>query len=677
MPDGSDPSPDGVLHQRRRQACERCFARKQKCDRLLPACTACSSLKIECKARKWAFLDASTSDALVVNASISEYVKNLEQQLSQSPISESSCSSPDKRRRLDSLGRPSPVSADVESSPLDRDHPNGRGRAGISQSRTEVIARDTMGDISFLSRSAMAESRVRNDAFPRNLGLDSMLAAATSLRGGDPSISRADNSAIYKQRQLAHDHPALVDRDASYQYLDIFLQRVAVKHMHLADEEVKMDYDTVMSSELLCKAEIPRHLALPYFNTCLYIALGMLNSDDAADLSSLVIGLHTMAIRQITTILDVDGPLAMIRCMLTLAVLSLTCNTGGSTWHIVGLIMNQCISLGLHKELEVDDGISCQDQQERRNIFWSSYVLDRCLATAFGRPFSIPDEDITIKVSADSTPVSSAAAESDRPNTAAPFKLYLVQYARLISGMRSHGFKTALYHYRNLSFWREAPASVASFMTTSRASLTAHIDALTCSALILLIRPDSHVLEEAQSLTAVHQSPPRSSIASAHTERAYDDLENDTMLCCKSLIDRGYNHFEDSGKLADSSFLYAYELFSACVAYSFLSRRRAQSALAAAGSRSIDLIVPSSTTSPLSAPFLTSGPGDGDDVGVITQKCYALITILSLQYSSLRPLQRALMTMSARTSGSKIVMPTKELAHILPRHIMLLAQSCL
>lgn len=223
----------------------------------------------------------------------------------------------------------------------------------------------------------MAESRVRNDAFPRNLGLDSMLAAATSLRGSDLSMSTANNTAIYKQRRLPRDHQNSMDRGSSHQYLEIFIQRVAVKHMHLVDEEARRDYDTVMSSGLFGKTEIPRHLALPYFNTCLFIALGMLNCDDTAGVSSVVIGLHTEAISHIATILELDGPLAVVHCMLTLAVFSMSCNSGGSTWHIVGLIMNQCISLGLHKELEVEEGISYQDQQKRRNIFWSAYVIDR------------------------------------------------------------------------------------------------------------------------------------------------------------------------------------------------------------------------------------------------------------------------------------------------------------
>lgn len=48
------PAPVASDPPRRRQACERCWKRKQKCDRLLPACTSCAELHVECEARKWA-----------------------------------------------------------------------------------------------------------------------------------------------------------------------------------------------------------------------------------------------------------------------------------------------------------------------------------------------------------------------------------------------------------------------------------------------------------------------------------------------------------------------------------------------------------------------------------------------------------------------------------------------
>ncbi|KXJ88335.1 hypothetical protein Micbo1qcDRAFT_167004, partial [Microdochium bolleyi] len=125
-----------------------------------------------------------------------------------------------------------------------------------------------------------------------------------------------------------------------------------------------------MSSDALRQGEVPPNLAFTYFNTCLAIALGILSCNDADGLSGFVSTLHDAATSQLSVILKVDGSLAMVHCMLTLALFSMITNSGGSTWHIVGLIMNQCISLGLHKEPEADEDMSCQEQQRRRNLFW-------------------------------------------------------------------------------------------------------------------------------------------------------------------------------------------------------------------------------------------------------------------------------------------------------------------
>lgn len=60
--------------RRRRQACERCWKRKQKCDRLYPVCTACTGLDVECRERLFS-IDSSTAEELgVTHASVVRYV---------------------------------------------------------------------------------------------------------------------------------------------------------------------------------------------------------------------------------------------------------------------------------------------------------------------------------------------------------------------------------------------------------------------------------------------------------------------------------------------------------------------------------------------------------------------------------------------------------------------------
>ena len=60
--------------RRRRQACERCWRRKQKCDKLYPVCTACAELDIECRERRFSIDASGSEEAGVTHASLVRYV---------------------------------------------------------------------------------------------------------------------------------------------------------------------------------------------------------------------------------------------------------------------------------------------------------------------------------------------------------------------------------------------------------------------------------------------------------------------------------------------------------------------------------------------------------------------------------------------------------------------------
>ena len=60
--------------RRRRQACERCWKRKQKCDKLYPVCTACAELHIECRERRFSIGASGTEEVGIAHGSVVRYV---------------------------------------------------------------------------------------------------------------------------------------------------------------------------------------------------------------------------------------------------------------------------------------------------------------------------------------------------------------------------------------------------------------------------------------------------------------------------------------------------------------------------------------------------------------------------------------------------------------------------
>ncbi|KAF3932368.1 hypothetical protein ABW19_dt0201460 [Dactylella cylindrospora] len=96
-----------------------------------------------------------------------------------------------------------------------------------------------------------------------------------------------------------------------------------------------------------------------------------------------------------------DDPIDTIRALLLLAIYSLYSPSAGPTWHFIGLAIRKAICLGYHMDMvQGEDGgpVDEKVQEERRWVFWTAYVLDRCICQALDRPFSIQDTDVTAKV---------------------------------------------------------------------------------------------------------------------------------------------------------------------------------------------------------------------------------------------------------------------------------------
>lgn len=76
---------------------------------------------------------------------------------------------------------------------------------------------------------------------------------------------------------------------------------------------------------------------------------------------------------------QLEGSLDTARVMILFTIYSLLNSSAGSSWHLRGLLIRNCISLGLHSEESIQNGeyLKYEEIQDRRTIFWSSYVLDR------------------------------------------------------------------------------------------------------------------------------------------------------------------------------------------------------------------------------------------------------------------------------------------------------------
>jgi hypothetical protein len=87
-----------------------------------------------------------------------------------------------------------------------------------------------------------------------------------------------------------------------------------------------------------------------------------------------------------------------IEILLLLALYSLYDPDGMNSWVLTGILGRQIISLGLHRRLlrPEQSGLTAEETELRARLFWSSFELDRVVASSYGLPVAINDENIDL-----------------------------------------------------------------------------------------------------------------------------------------------------------------------------------------------------------------------------------------------------------------------------------------
>ncbi|UPK91502.1 hypothetical protein LCI18_002437 [Fusarium solani-melongenae] len=520
-PDSSRPTPT-----KRNLACERCWKRKQKCDRLLPACTACADLGVECVARSQQ-VDLTAEDAGLTHAKINGYIECLQSRIAELERHVQASES----RRAPAPRRPSGAAHTL------RPHDGGSHRSdylsmpsvhtmGPAQgpSEEDSSVQDTMSAIGLLSNKAMAEPRVYSGDVLNKLAMPEVISAALAVDGHNPSSASSSQPAF-----VIEDHLISLDRYSTRAYISQFL-KWSVFLPHIDEDRLMEQYEEVITLQ----GQVARAGGLPHFNTYLAISIGIMMSAEATRLSTLALSLHAAAVKLLPRIFRSQEPLDALHCMLLLVVFSMFCPAGGSTWHLMGVTMTTCIAIGLHKDSAPQARLGKDSIYQAEWLFWSIYLLDRSLASSMDRPFGIQDVDISVSAKLN-------------------FSRHLIVHAQLISDLRNNEKTELLFSYSNLCFWREFPPNTENAASEVELPFD-YLDQLACRALILManpVRPD-------ESNSQLYLG-------------TWADIEGDIISSCKRLIEKLYDR---SGRaLERGSFLDAYDVLSAAVVYVCLAQR--------------------------------------------------------------------------------------------------------
>ncbi|KAF5699757.1 STB5-like transcription factor [Fusarium mundagurra] len=515
--------------QKNSLACERCFKRKQKCDRLRPACTSCADLGVECIARTQQF-DFNGEETALTHARVNGYVESLRRRVAELQEKIKVAEQKHVQARHTSFGTVDAVSpingkrrrsnyGSVSSAPVNEQiTANGEEQSSVQ---------DTMSAIGLLSNKAMAESRTNTGDTPHKLAIIESISAALAVDGRDPSKASSSQPAYVMDDQLIP-----LTREMTLSHFQRFLDW-SVWLPHIDENRLFQQYESVL--ETSNQGADPTRTALPRFNTYLFLAIGISMSPDASRLSSLATKLHESAVKLLPFILHSQEPLDTLHCMLLLAVFS----------------MFSASAAGLHKAVPPRNTADTEYTYRVEWLFWSVYLWDRSLASVMGRPFAITEVDISVAV----PDITEDETASGPVRNKLALSKHLITHAQLISDVLGSHQPSPLFSYSNLCFWREFPPQTGG-TTTPTSPHFDYLDQLACRALILMVQPKD------QNLT--------NSEVDAESD---SEVEADTISCCKALIEKLYNR---SGSGTTVSFLDAYDILAAAVAYICLVQRAPQ-----------------------------------------------------------------------------------------------------
>ncbi|KAK9447749.1 fungal-specific transcription factor domain-containing protein [Limtongia smithiae] len=391
---------------RKMQACDRCHARKIKCDRRLPLCGPCMKAGLPCQ----------HTDRVKQRTHPRGYIEKLEDRIKDLELLNASL-----QRQLQKAvagnahngGMPSAGGAQSPT-PEHSSHPTTTDEDNnIDDDNDDNNVDDELDDIttvaSYLSLSAAGDTRylgsasgvvfaqIVNATVTSAARRSSIVADTTKYPGMrsstglwvNPMIASHDANADAQSYQT----PAtafLPRRQAADRLLEIYFSHSHIAFPFLSKMATLQAVDKIYSDPMFYHENVFWAFV---FDLVLAIAASTVQKYDWNQLATP----ESHAARGLTklnTVLCFNGRKPLI-AILMLSVYALIHDTSASVWHLVGIAVRLCIELGLHREEVLVKG-GYFEIEMRRRCFWCVFALDRMVSVTLGRPLALGDSEIDI-----------------------------------------------------------------------------------------------------------------------------------------------------------------------------------------------------------------------------------------------------------------------------------------
>lgn len=372
-------------------ACQRCKARKQKCDGKKPTCSNCSSFQIICE-----YVEPpkplSQSRGEYYKAA-EERVAELEEILSKAGIEDAGQTQWREIQSAQKAGNDHSSSYHPFKRP--RDEPPGveDGRDGSStRRRLSFDVAEILRDLSL-------------NASGGYIGASSSFTLSRLVASLVRKIDRSDaDGTNYAQENQLSTKSFVEKTVGAEQYLQLrsVPEDVADKLLRGYGIHLSTHWPILHSTHIRSLHSRRSSLRSSYEKSILHLvyAIGGRFLECTGEMGAFQCQQHHRAAMQYLDEVIQYHDLRSIQMLILLGIYSLRDPKGPGAWTYIGLAMRTCVDLGMHRR---DRGgtESLLEAEMRKRVFWTAYSLDRQNSIMLGRPFAISDRDIDAELPVD------------------------------------------------------------------------------------------------------------------------------------------------------------------------------------------------------------------------------------------------------------------------------------
>lgn len=380
-------SPAATRRSRVSLACQRCKARKQKCNGVRPTCSNCLSFDAECKfvtPTKYRSRIMDDEATLAAEARIAE----LESILLRQGITDEGRERWHQRK----VASTSPTTlkpADVKV-PSKRPHPHSPCAEPETINdenalHSEHKRRESTSMLEVL-RDLSLEATGGYIGASSSITMSKMVSSIVKCQETNQQTSRQEEHLSPRSlTDLAAEHNGSVDTGTIPQDIADKLLKGYLKHISTRWPILHSVYVRDLHARRSDLSNSYERCALH-----LVYASGGRFLETAGEPGAFHCERHHAVAMRYANELFSCHDIRSVQILILLAIYSLRAPQGPGAWTYIGLAMRACINLGMHRKMAAR-GCSMLDSEMSKRIFWTAYSLDRQISIILGRPFAISD----------------------------------------------------------------------------------------------------------------------------------------------------------------------------------------------------------------------------------------------------------------------------------------------